>query len=398
MTKWEGFTLSPLDVWLFRDGRSFTAGEDVRAFSKELPSPFTVFGALRTFFLVEGGIRPRDFFERRLPNQTQEEVEDKWGKAGPFPGKLRLRGPFWQKAGQLYFPLPADIVQVENRLTCLRPLRETQGRLSLDKEVLRPLWVKAAAPLLPRRGYISQEGLRCYLEGQLEEIEAHIKEAKDLRQLGSVRSECPQIKDSIKEAEDFFEKETRTGIKVGKGRTVEEGYFYQVEYIRPKEDVALYGEFQLPPGVAPKEEVLFLGGERRMACLSLKEPILDSIIKNKKQDNTSYLKIVLLTPAWFSGGWRPQKGWQELLPGWKLCSVAQQRLETQRSFLMKNGHPMAYFFSFVPAGTVYFFEREGGSTESLPEAFTEEPKVGDELIPLKALGFGLYVVSSWKYA
>jgi hypothetical protein len=44
--------LEPLDVWLFRDGRPFMAGQQFRAASRFPPSPLVVQGALRAYHLM----------------------------------------------------------------------------------------------------------------------------------------------------------------------------------------------------------------------------------------------------------------------------------------------------------------------------------------------------------
>ncbi|MCS6846435.1 MAG: type III-B CRISPR module-associated Cmr3 family protein, partial [Anaerolineae bacterium] len=52
--------LSPVDVWLFRDGRPFDAGDDHYARSLFPPYPSVIQGAIRSHHLVVKGVDLRD--------------------------------------------------------------------------------------------------------------------------------------------------------------------------------------------------------------------------------------------------------------------------------------------------------------------------------------------------
>lgn len=109
--------IKPVDIWLFRDGRPFLAGEDHDAISIFPPTPFTLQGAIRTKVLVDKGVDLTSF-------AYQEQPDPDVGYGDNF-GKLRLLGPLlareedgkWKRL----IPVPADLVKVDKRLWLLKP-------------------------------------------------------------------------------------------------------------------------------------------------------------------------------------------------------------------------------------------------------------------------------------
>ena len=102
--------IEPLDVWLFRDGRPFTAGADHHARSVFPPSPRTLYGALRTKLLFdavergEGRLDDQGFVERTVGLPDDLEC-------------LTLRGPLLARRGvngrvERYFPAPLDLARI----------------------------------------------------------------------------------------------------------------------------------------------------------------------------------------------------------------------------------------------------------------------------------------------
>jgi len=58
--------IRPIDVWLFRDGKPFTAGEDHAAETLFPPSPFTLQGAIRTKVLADKGVNLAEFAKKMV--------------------------------------------------------------------------------------------------------------------------------------------------------------------------------------------------------------------------------------------------------------------------------------------------------------------------------------------
>ncbi|MER3417517.1 MAG: hypothetical protein C4297_15140, partial [Gemmataceae bacterium] len=77
------------DVWLFRDGRPFTAGEDIRARSLFLPTPFTVQGAIRARVLFSSSVSPADYAGPN-PSPKAQDLRRRIGVPGQDYGQLRL--------------------------------------------------------------------------------------------------------------------------------------------------------------------------------------------------------------------------------------------------------------------------------------------------------------------
>ncbi len=118
--------LEPLDLWLFRDGRPFTAGADHHAHSMFPPSPLTLYGALRTKLLFGTA-------ERSGANVTDSAfVERTVGAADDFE-RFTLRGPLLGRCEQgtvtRLFPAPLDLARFEPRM-----LTRRSGRFSRHSE------------------------------------------------------------------------------------------------------------------------------------------------------------------------------------------------------------------------------------------------------------------------
>ncbi|MEM6284772.1 MAG: type III-B CRISPR module-associated Cmr3 family protein, partial [Chloroflexota bacterium] len=119
--------MKPTDVWMFRDGQPFSAGEGHTARSLFPPTPFTVQGALRAHISQSLGVSLADYLSgngnkaekaRTLIGQPARD------KGGLDTGAFRMRGPFLanDNDGKItrYFPVPVDTsvhkdVDVEKR-------------------------------------------------------------------------------------------------------------------------------------------------------------------------------------------------------------------------------------------------------------------------------------------
>jgi CRISPR-associated protein Cmr3 len=102
--------IRPMDVWLFRDGKPFMAGEDHAAETLFPPSPFTLQGAIRTKVLADKGVNLAEFAKNGERNPDPEVGY------GDYFGKLRLLGPLLMRCKdgkwERLIPIPADVVEV----------------------------------------------------------------------------------------------------------------------------------------------------------------------------------------------------------------------------------------------------------------------------------------------
>ena len=198
-----------------------------------------------------------------------------------------------------------------------------------------------------------------------------------------------------------FVPESRLGIAFDYGRRrPKERMIYSLDYRRPS--VAQLGTdaepgllVKLSEGVKlpQKEGILALGGEARAAHYRLLD---DAEAPNFPQSQPAkQLKILLLTPAWFSDGWQPKGGdWGRLLgnpAGLRLVAAAVGRAQYLGGWnVATNWHkPMR---AFVPAGSVYFFAADEPMTP--PTALTETP---EEQLYFVEKGFGACVCGQWSW-
>jgi CRISPR-associated protein Cmr3 len=372
-----GLMIRPHDVLLFRDGKPFSAGTDIRARSLFPPTPFTIQGAIRARVLFSSGVSPADYAQGTT--QAAQQPRNLIGSPQGSYGQLRLRGPFLakQENGQWvrYFPLPADVVCLKGIYTLLQPLKDPPWRSNLPDHFQTP-WIRTTEHLKEARGWISEEVLRAYLEGK-----------------------APQ---EVHEESEFVEREHRFGIAMERERrTVRESYLYLAEFLRLKEGVAFWIDVGgiTPADLGGERGFLQLGGEARAAYYEVWESGLGSLLSppNPLPDR---FKVVLLTPAWFSGGWVPQNGsWSLFFNGSvRLVSAIIPRSQAIGGAYVDDQRRKGAFQKpmrrFVPAGSVYFFECDG-SASRVGEPFTETPsKEGN----YEQIGFGTCVISEWNYA
>lgn len=383
--------IEPIDVWLFRDGKPFTGGEDRLAHSLFPPAPFTLQGSIRAKILAESGVDVEDYAKgancsQSLTRQVAEEI----GFPSAGYGKLRLRGPFLAKRqggrAEFYFPVPADLRQLKladshSKTVVLAPgqclpfITSITGASQSSKFCL--LWARDIYPVKQPRGWLSQQAMEKYLDMQHENLEV--------------------IADS-----NLFEFESRFGISVDSSRKgAEEGMLYQAEFVRLKPDVGLLVSVD---GVSslPSQGILALGGERRAAKYEKVDVGRDfRQIDNATQHQAvaeGRFKLVLTTPAYFQNGWLPSS-FERFFSGGSVELVAaaipepiniggaKVDIESQRRGAFHK--PM---YRFVPAGAVYFFESKDKVTVT-GEPFTESPSDED----LSKIGFGQFLIGRWDY-
>jgi CRISPR-associated protein Cmr3 len=375
-----GLMIQPHDVLLFRDGKPFSAGTDIRARSLFPPTPFTLQGAIRARILFSSGTSPADYVQGTTP--AAQQLRNLIGSPQGSYGQLRLWGPFLarQENGQWvrYFPLPADVVCVGGGYTLLQPLKYPPWQSNLPVHLQTP-WLRTTKHLEEARGWISKQALERYREGQ-----------------------PPQ---TVLPEDCFVEREPRFGIAMERARrTVRESYLYLAEFLRLKEDVAFWVDVEgiSETNLGGKTGFLQLGGEARAAYYEVQEPVLGSLL-TPPNSLPHRFKVALLTPAWFSGGWQPQSGnWGQFFNDPKdsvrLVSAIIPRYQAIGGAYVDDGRRKGAFQKpmrrFVPAGSVYFFEHEGTASWAR-KPFTETlPGEGD----YGQIGFGTCLIGEWNYA
>jgi CRISPR-associated protein Cmr3 len=369
--------LEALDVWMFRDGKPFNAGESHIANSLFPPSALTLQGALRTFLLDQAGVDLNAYREGKSKADVYVALGDPSNSGNPL-GQFSFYGPFVAKryaSDQIerYVPLPYDVVAAKDadlrfRNTRLKTLFPIDAIMVVEDLSLHALNIVPDDKPLSSY-WISEGSLQRYLDGT-----------------------TLTVGDCVRE-ETLFAREYRSGnalLYSHRRVRAEEGMLYSGAFIRPQADVGLL--IWLSEDIArllPDEGCFRLGGEGRMARFQLIEDAA------QVQPNTplvhhwrgeARLKVVFLTPTYFRQGWLPDDtafqsslvaaalGRPTLMGGWDL---AQKRPRPVRRW--------------VPAGSVYYFEFKG---QERPDnlLLCEQP---DRELPVAQLGFGQVAVGIW---
>lgn len=349
-------TIEQIDVWTFGDGRPFEAGEDHRRLSLFPPTGLTLQGAIRSKILAESGVSFKAFKERD-PVCAEVAAEIGWPDQTPDQagwGKLRLRGPWLVSGKELYYPLPADVVTIDEAVQRLSPLKAMPFKNNVPG-TLQPLWLKNTGIPKEATGWLSQTEIDKYLQQQ---------------------------PFSITPASELFSRESRFGVKINsQPKRPQQGHLYALDYVRLGEGVSLQVEidgvnFKSPSGV------MGLGGDARAARYRLDSMPLASpaVIDLPKQ-----FKILFVTPAFFEAGWQPTD-WNRWFPDARLVAAALKRPLSIGGRDVANNKPKA-LRRFVPAGSVYFFESES-STRYDQQPITD---FGAEI------GFGQILSGAWNY-
>lgn len=350
-----GLFLTPLDVWLFRDGKPFDAHSDHRAQSLFPPYPTVMQGVIRSHQLVMQGI---DLCNKDAILQAVGDAENY--------GRLRLRGPFVAACQEnnltLYFPQPADAYTKDAKLHTFRAVSAPTALppgVCTNNPTSHLLGLKED-PKKPETGlWISLQGLQNYLQGAT---------------VTGVPAHC------------LFEHESRFGIARNDAtRTTEEGMLYEVDFIRPQPGVGLYVEMAGYDGW-PKTGTVRIGGEGHGAQFKQGTAVEWPQVPDPLPP---LFKIYFATPTYLAAGWQPES-WAKFFDGHvELAAAAVGRYESIGGFdWANNNHKPAR--RYVPAGSVYYFKSQGKTRLQpglMQNAITDW---GAEI------GFGQIIISEWK--
>jgi len=348
--------LSPVDVWLFRDGRPFDAGADHYARSLFPPYPSVVQGAIRARHLIVQGVNLGD----------KRAIAEAVGTAENF-GSLRLRGPFITRREDgrsltRYFPAPADAAPWDDS-----HLKAITPQPAADRKVITSADGRLPLLLFPHP-----------IEAGKREWGGWLTEALLWRCLQGEPVQ-PIYADAL------FAVENRYGIGMDSDRrAAQRGQLYAAEFIRPHEGVGLYVEVNGYDGW-PERGLMRIGGEGRAAHF---ERVDAPDWPAPPQPLPTRFKLYFATPAYFSQGWQPAD-WRAFFEGdVTLKAVALNRYESRGGFDDATGDQKSAR-RFVPAGSVYFFEHNGSArlrSDLVQNAITD---YGAEI------GFGQVAVASW---
>lgn len=360
-TEWVFIT--PHDVWMFRDNKPFVAGQSFVARSLFPPTPQTAQGFLRTQYLDAKGIDLAKYGRGDEPDATRAIGNTK------HLGELQVSGPFiarQTKNGlERVFRAPIDLTIQRKSET--DPEIVSLGRMTLERANFQTSAFDGWRPLVSpdghkpvEEGWLTESGLKHYLNGTLKGFKELLKD------------------------EALYTVEERPGLALDTHRrTNHKGHYYHAQFIRPNDDVGLLvGSnitiFQQDTGL------IAIGGESRFGIYQRLRQKFEPL----HTATSGNLRVVLLTPAYFSGGWEPAThDWSKWVGSGRLVSAALGKPQLISGWDVANNRPKP-LRHYLPAGSVFFFE--GAQWQG--QRFTETP---DDEPPFDAVGFGQVALGNW---
>lgn len=333
--------IEALDTLIFQDGKPFDMSGDNWGNSLVLPTPSTLYGALRATYFAN------------CPDKLSKanEVDD--------PTKdLKINSISLEYQGNLILSLPKDCVELNEKVVTL-DLEENH----LSSSPLSYIFSSEEEVESLDNGYLKNSNFKRYLSS---------------KKIGSFEAE-----------ENFIVRENKIGIGLNRQtRTTQEGLLYKVEMLRYK-DLKIVVDFD--DLHLEKSGLMRVGGEAKGATYkeveSLDFPRVDRLSGNR-------FKLYLLTPAIFDNGWCPswidkENGYIGEFNGFKLKLIASAvgKHQSIGGFDMKKREPKK-MMKAVPMGSVYYFEILEGDIGQVIETF-HLSSISDEK---QKEGYGLVMV------
>ncbi|MFA4647652.1 type III-B CRISPR module-associated protein Cmr3 [Pyrococcus kukulkanii] len=322
----------PNDVLMFRESREFSAGEYHVAVTRE-PLPHTIAGAIMANLYLKGGVD--------LINYNSDLKRWK-------PG-FSILGVFFAKGGKPLFPLPKDLVAIDNGVVYPLKPREVFGRVivvagSEGNETLR---------FKPAGGFLTLDDLNNYLTGK-----------------GGPFTPVP--------SGDVYVLEERIGIGIDRDRrVVVEGLLYRTVNLRVREGVSLKVYFERGEDkvkeIIGEKGMLRLGGESKFATYRFNG---DEFPVRLNDEKSSLIRLYFATPLIPRGG--IEGVLNELKIEGRILKVFTGRKIAVTGWDMKAKMPKETLYAY-PAGTVVWVEADG------PVEIGEPLKAG----LMKEFGYGL---------
>jgi CRISPR-associated protein Cmr3 len=354
------------DVWLFRDNKPFTAQQNFVARGQFPPTPMTMQGVVRSYYLERQGV---DWNEYRNGNVGDSIIAavglPASGNRPATIGNLRVIGPFIarlhaQGKVERLIRAPLDLLhngeQSLHRL--LVPADERDFETNSPLDTWRPL-VGGGEGFKEASGWLTDAQFADSLIGNVDAL-------NDLLGDG-----------------DLFQMEDRVGLKMDHSRRAnEESMFYHAEFVRPCENVGLLIHTNLAIFEGDSGTVS-IGGESRSGYYRVVAAPLSLPNTGKGR-----VRITLLTPAYFSEGWQPKSDdWSAWVGSGRLVSAIVGKPQLISGWDVANNRPKS-LRHHVATGSVFFFEN--ADVQGIP--FTETPADSPDY---GAMGFGAFAVGTW---
>ena len=360
MTHW--YFIEPCDVWMFRDSKPFAAGQSFVARSQFPPTPQTMQGVVRSAYLEERGVDWQAYGAGRIATAvgTPSTLGD-FEQFGPLVGR-RETGETGKVSVVPFIPSPLDLVHSKSGsggLMLLAPSRD-------NRRVVTSEPFSGWLPLAPQAhgndlehapGWLGKAALETYVKGN--------------------------VPAALESSDSLFVHEDRVGLAMDHGRrTHREHHLYHAQFVRLNSGVGLIVGTNGP--YLPQNGIINIGGESRSGYCEAVHVSLPT------GPTSGRIKVVLLTPAYFTGGWAPADGdWSPWVGDGRLVSMAIGRPQPISGWDVANRRPKP-LNQYVPVGSVYYFE----NAEWKGHPFTETP---DAMLDHQAAGFGGALTAPWTY-
>jgi len=358
--------ITPRDVWMFRDSKPFAAQAAFVARSLFPPTPQTMQGMLRTYYLDANGIDLEAYGRGDLA-----AVIDLIGHNAPKDGsqahlgKLRIAGPFVARRkadGQLerLFSAPLDLQYNAVEKKFRRLVVENTAPITDAFDGWFPLsggqqgWGIVS-------GWLTESAFTNYLKGDVDKITSQ----------------------SVIPDDSVYQMEERPGLALDTDRRAHrDHHFYHAQFVRLAEGTGLLMGTSINLFKSAFGSIA-VGGESRFGDYHLLDKTPPSLHTSKNGN----LRVVLLTPAYFSDGYQPKTDWAKWVGAGKLASVALGKPQPISGWdvVKRQPKPLRHY---LPAGSVLFFESATWQDQPFTETPSGEPDFG-------AIGFGQVALGTW---
>lgn len=353
------------DVWMFRDSKPFTAQQTFNAKSQFPPNPQTMQGVIRSHYLEAQGVDWHAYAQGTADASLYKMVGSAKTKNGQYTasmGDLHIRGPYLARQStdgfEQVIPAPLDLVYhaVDNKYELLSLTNKaflTGGVSDNWKPLHAPTGYKHRDDV-----WLSQSQFMTYLNGDV------------------------PTGDFICQ-DDLFTYEDRIGLSLDYGRRANrDEHLYRAKFVRPQDNVGVL--VHINQDFFAGNGYVRIGGESR----SGRYQVIDKF-SPPTNITSGNLKVVLMTPAYFSGGWQPQNAdWSHWIGQGRLVSAVIGKPLAISGWDVAHNRPKP-LRHYVPTGSVYYFE----NAEWQGKPFTESP-IGEA--EFDQMGFGCVAVGTYK--
>lgn len=389
--------ITPRDPLLFRDGRPFSSDPGSRAKSQGFPMPSTIIGSIRT----RGGTDNHGTWQKDLHNAVLNYA---------MQGPLLLASPQTPKLEHICVVAPLDAVMLDqNRIRILEPLQlESDEQTNLEVAPVGFAKIDSQDKSKP-------DGMPKYWHWH--NFMNWLVRPKDFAiQPSDLGIQGPIL-------------ETRTHVSLdAKTQTAQEGALFAtsaLEFTQLQSSKNQHTQYQLSDAIqygiytqitnteTSEHHLFFLGGESRVAGFNTQEKTLLPKLNDSEsgqQIQKSVLqsracRLVLLTPAYFAYGWKPEYLLEErfgVTPQLMAAVVGKPQTISGWDYDLYKPKPTR---RLVPAGSVYYFKLHGTDqaiTEWLSNHWLQN--ISDETkktefssaFPARKDGFGLCAIGTWN--